>query len=680
MELPADHSNLLPPSRPMKFTHAPNDLVLDRYTIRRGIGVGGFGEVYFAVSQAGKEVALKRIQRNLEVELRGVSHCLNLKHQNLVSLHDVCRDSDDQAWVVMEYVAGPNLREVLDDAAKANQAEKRNRFRPSKRLPSGMFESQVRHWFAGVSAGVAHLHSAGLVHRDLKPGNLFDDDGIVKVGDYGLSKFISASHRSGHTESIGTFHYMAPEIGRGQYGREIDLYALGVILFEMLTGELPFDGETPQEIIVKHLTDSPDLSRVPEDYRNVISRCLQKDPKKRPRDVAEMLSLVSMDVQQTPVMAEVVRANSDDRPATDAANDLESNEQAPFAQAALGRQEGGTAMVLNSPDSEEPIARAVRNTFADASAWWRALETSPGIKLVLAISAVAILLVNTHWLLPVLSMVGFFYVPYYVLRHVVLQLSEPPSYSPSNDNRSNHSQQLTSAPATPPKRKPTMSKAQVRALLRGGLADRTRLSRAAEWSTSGMTSMIVAGVLLLLSSVIGMRSTPFTPLALAPYVWMALVIWLGAFGLLGIGKFWESTEGEGLVRRLVSASWGACLGLLAFALGHFLMVPMDEGLTRDIDATALPVSFYLETGVPKAAAMMAHFALLFGVLRMWKPVDPLRRVRLSLWAVTVAVVGEWVVHQIVPVPQPAGMLIAGGVIVMTQLSAPWVKSDAIATV
>ena len=74
-----------------------------------------------------------------------------------------------------------------------------------------------------------------------------------------------------------------------------------------------------------------------------------------------------------------------------------------------------------------------------------------------------------------------------------------------------------------------------------------------------MTSMIVAGVLLLLSSVIGMRSTPLTPIALAPYVWMALVIWLGAFGLLGIGKFWEGSEGEGLVRRLVSACWASRL-------------------------------------------------------------------------------------------------------------------------
>jgi hypothetical protein len=663
----------------MKFTHSPNDLVLDRFTIRRGIGVGGFGEVYFAVSQAGKEVALKRIQRNLEVELRGVSHCLNLKHINLVSLHDVCRDADDQAWVVMEYVAGPNLREVMDEAAKSAQSDSRNV------LPSGLFESQVRHWFTGASAGVAHLHSAGLVHRDIKPGNLFDDNGIVKVGDYGLSKFISASHRSGHTESIGTFHYMAPEIGRGQYGREIDLYALGVILFEMLTGDLPFDGETPQEIIVKHLTDSPDLSRVPNQYRNVIHRCLQKDPRKRPRDVAEMLSLASMPSDETPVLAQVV--SSESKPSSDESSRLNAKNRRPadhvFAVGEASSNASGASMVLNSSAGEEPIARAVRNCLSDARVWWRSLETSPGLKLVLAISAVVILLINTHWLLPVLSMVGFFYVPYYVIRHVVLQLSEPTSYSPtSGDSRSvpPNDQRVHAAANLHPVAKPAMTKAQVRSLLRTSLSERTRLSRSAEWATSGMTSMIVAGVLLLLSSVIGMRSTPFTPLALAPYVWMALVIWLGAFGLLGIGKFWEGSDGEGLVRRLVSSSWGACLGLLAFALGHFLMVPMDEGLGRDIDATVLPVSFYLESGVPKAAAMMGHFALLFALLRMWKPVDPLRRVRLSLWAVTVAVVGEWVVHQIVPVPQPAGMLIAGGVIVMTQLSAPWVKADAISTV
>ena len=94
--------------------------------------------------------------------------------------------------------------------------------------------------------------------------------GARKIGDYGLSKYISCSRRSGQTESVGTFHYMAPEIGRGVYGKEIDIYALGIILFEMLTGRVPFEGESSQEIIMKHLTAEPDLSGVAEPYRQVI--------------------------------------------------------------------------------------------------------------------------------------------------------------------------------------------------------------------------------------------------------------------------------------------------------------------------------------------------------------------------------------------------------------------------
>src|SRR2546425_976027 len=96
----------------------------------------------------------------------------------------------------------------------------------------------------GIGAGVAYLHDHGIVHRDLKPGNIFSEEGIVKLGDYGLAKFISCSRRSGQTESVGTVHYMAPEVANGRYGKEIDIYALGIILYEMLTGRVPFDGES----------------------------------------------------------------------------------------------------------------------------------------------------------------------------------------------------------------------------------------------------------------------------------------------------------------------------------------------------------------------------------------------------------------------------------------------------
>lgn len=630
--------------------------------------MGGFGEVYFAISQAGKEVALKRIQRNLDVELRGVSHCLNLKNLNLVSLHDICRDQDDQAWVVMEYVAGKNLREVLDAADT-----KRGSIVQTPSLVTGLPIEEVQRWFCGTAAGVDHLHSAGLVHRDLKPGNLFDDNGIIKVGDYGLSKFISTSHRGGHTESVGTFHYMAPEIGRGQYGREIDIYAMGIILFELLTGMPPIDGETPQEIIIKHLSETPNLSMLPSEYQHVIAACLEKDPNHRPSDVASMMAMLPW--KET--LARVSYSAAPVIPATPIEPAV-AVEPSPAEPTAMPVQPSpvaaGPAVTLSNPSNEEPIARAIRNSIHDLGLWWKNLERSPGSKAIIIVATVFILLFNTTWLLPILSLVGFIYVPYYVIRHMILQISEPDTYATPNQ----HSQTLTSqSPPTASAAPRRLPKAQVQQMLRESLAARSRVTLAAEWTTSGMISMIVAATLLLITSVIGLRNSDISPVTLSPYVWMACVVWIGSFGLLGLGKTWESSNGEGMTRRLTSSFLGAGVGVVAYLLAEMLMVPMDIGLGRDIDATSLPVSFYQSSGVPKAAAMMAHFAALFALLRMWKPVDPLRRARLSLWAVTVAVVGEWIVHQVIPVPQPAGMLIAGGIIVMTQMSAPWVKADSI---
>src|SRR5690606_23819288 len=154
--------------------------------------------------------------------------------------------------------------------------------------PNGMPIDEVLRWFDGMAAGVSYLHDHGIVHRDLKPGNIFLDGDIVKIGDYGLSKFISCSRRSGQTESVGTFHYMAPEIGKGVYGKEIDVYALGIILHEMLTGRVPFDGETSQEIIMKHLTAVPQLDGVPDHFAGIIRRALAKDPAHRYSSVNEM--------------------------------------------------------------------------------------------------------------------------------------------------------------------------------------------------------------------------------------------------------------------------------------------------------------------------------------------------------------------------------------------------------
>jgi hypothetical protein len=623
----------------MAFTYPPGSTPLPRYTIRRGIGMGGFGEVYFAVSEAGKEVALKRIQRNLEVELRGVSHCLNLKHTNLVALFDICRDEHGQSWVVMEYVAGPNLRQVLDES------------------PEGLTEQEVRRWFGAIAAGVNHLHSAGLVHRDLKPGNVFDDLGVVKVGDYGLSKFISASHRGGHTESVGTFHYMAPEIGRGQYGREIDIYAMGILLYELLTGQVPFDGESCHEIIVKHLTATPDLSGISEPYRSTVARCLEKDPAKRFSSIAELMQSLGMaDVVPMPTTRSALAAEQVEEPIE--ATRVDPNE--PIKAILLKKPRSAAA----SPLSDEPFARAIRASLYDLNRWWATLDRSPGAKVFLLLVAAFVLLVNTHWLLPLLSFIAVFYVPYYIVRQMVLHVSQQPTYA--------EAQRIATAVGAT--RRP-VTRVQWRSYMRTDLRAKRSIHRVAELNTSWIAATFAALTLALGAGVIGLRSGPVTAMSIAPYGWMAIVVLLASLGILGMGKLWERDDGEALPRRLVLAGIGAGVGIAAYTLNEFLMIPLDQGLAREVDATTLPQALYRD-GVPVGSAMMAHFALLFSMLRWWKPVDPLRRARLSLWAVAVAVVAEWAVHQVLPIPQPAGMMIAGGTAIAVQLSAPWINPRA----
>jgi hypothetical protein len=258
----------------MKFTYGSGQKPLAGYTIKRGVGKGGFGEVYFAVSDGGKEVALKLLRGDSGVELRGVAHCINLKHPNLVGVYDLKNDPQGNQWVVMEYVAGEPLHQVLE------------------RHPGGLPVDLAKTWFLALARAVGYLHDHGIVHRDLKPANVFLEDGLIKVGDYGLCKSISASQRTPQTQSVGTVHYMAPEISTGNYNRQIDVYACGVLLYEMLTGQLPFEGETPAEVLMKHLTSTPDLARLPVEYRGVVAKALAKDPGQRYASMAEFARAV----------------------------------------------------------------------------------------------------------------------------------------------------------------------------------------------------------------------------------------------------------------------------------------------------------------------------------------------------------------------------------------------------
>lgn len=259
----------------MKFNFRNGQKPLPGYTIKRGIGLGGFGEVYFAVTDGGKEVALKWIRSNHDIELRGVQGCLNLKHPNLVHLYDVREDDHDNQWLVMEYVSGEPLSTILT------------------RHPNGVSPELAAHWFNGLAQAIHCLHEHGIVHRDLKPGNIFLENGMIKVGDYGLCKLIADSQHAGMTKDVGTVHYMAPEISTGNYNRQIDIYAAGVLLYEMLTGHVPFEGESAGEILMKHLTAPPDLSRVPKQFVPVLEKALEKNPANRYQTIRDMAKAVS---------------------------------------------------------------------------------------------------------------------------------------------------------------------------------------------------------------------------------------------------------------------------------------------------------------------------------------------------------------------------------------------------
>lgn len=255
----------------MTFSFKHGDRPLDGYTVQRGVGRGGFGEVYYALSDSGKEVALKYLRDNPQIELRGVSHCMNLKSPYLVTVYDIKQNAAGEYFIIMEYVSGPSLRDLL--VAEGDK---------------GLGPQKAAYFLREIGKGLGYLHDRGIVHRDLKPGNIFYEDGYVKIGDYGLSKFISVSQHSVQTASVGTVHYMAPEVGTGNYHRGIDIYALGVILFEMLLGRVPYEGSSMGEVLMKHLMAQPEVDSLPAPFGAVITKALAKDPKDRYQTVDEM--------------------------------------------------------------------------------------------------------------------------------------------------------------------------------------------------------------------------------------------------------------------------------------------------------------------------------------------------------------------------------------------------------
>jgi hypothetical protein len=258
----------------MAFRYQCGDRPLEGYTIKRGIGSGGFGDVYLAVSDGGKDVALKCIRSttNREIEKRGVSQCINLKHPSLLTLYDLRSDERLETWVVMELLLGQSLALLIN------------------KHPNGMPLDQIRTCITQIAQAIHHLHDHGIVHRDLKPGNVFIEKDIVKVGDYGLSKTIGAGIHRDNTQRVGTTNYMAPELITGNYDKKVDIYALGIILFEMLSGKKPFTGGNHDEFARKQLHNRIDYSCLPyKAFIPVLNKSLAIDKNERYPSVLIML-------------------------------------------------------------------------------------------------------------------------------------------------------------------------------------------------------------------------------------------------------------------------------------------------------------------------------------------------------------------------------------------------------
>jgi serine/threonine protein kinase len=678
----------LPRAATIKFTYPSGARPLEGYTIKRGVGRGGFGEVYFATSDAGKEVALKLIRRNLDVELRGVTQCLNLKHPNLIALYDIRTDEMGDQWVVMEYVSGESLEDVIE------------------RNPHGVPIDQLLWWMRGICAGVGYLHDHGIVHRDLKPGNIFSDEGTVKIGDYGLAKFISCSRRSGQTESVGTVHYMAPEIANGRYGREIDTYALGIILFEMLTGHVPFEGESVGEVLMKHLTAEPDLSVIQEPYRDIVKRALAKDPNVRIKSVGELVALLPGGGEAAPSYARAeAQPNPQPGPAPRSQNGAQDAAKQPspggvnvqFRTKFTGAAEQG----VDHLGVEEPIAKAIRTAWKSLRRRWHGDDVQPMTRIQKLIVIVAIIyLVN--WFsrgnaFGVAIQGLIVYAIYYafwaslirpgIRRHTgeaALAAGSPlPTQPQAAPTHEQHTAVWTPSnqPAETSLRR--HEEAQRRRRTRNNWRERVNQQLVAKPFREKLTELLGSMLLAAIFAAIGACAIPLlssnqsSSEVLAAYLWLTIVATLGSWAILVPSKFVEGKLEDQVPMRITLMLLGALLGLIAWGIADGLMLK-TAGWREPIDVGRGLVSQEMlgwakgESGSNSPPAVyVAYFAFLFVLPRWWRQTEFTRATRMSLWCVICCVFTAWLLHVFWWFPQPFGMITAGVIAVATQLASPW---------
>ena len=252
-------------------------MIGNRYIIRRSIGEGGMADVYLAHDTVlRRDVAVKVLRGelnedpvNLQRFQREANAITNLSHPNIVEVYDV-GEYNNKNYIVMEYVPGKTLKQLIKQRGAINTHEAINIM---KQL---------------VSA-TAHANHNDIIHRDIKSQNvLIKDDGTVKLSDFGIASTGDSSRQLTQTDTVmGSVHYLAPELARGKPATvQSDIYALGIVFYEMLTGDVPFHGDTAVQIALKHMHDEmPSVKafnpNIPQSVENIIYRATAKDPAQR---------------------------------------------------------------------------------------------------------------------------------------------------------------------------------------------------------------------------------------------------------------------------------------------------------------------------------------------------------------------------------------------------------------
>lgn len=254
-----------------------------RYEIVKSIGEGGMANVYLAEDEILKrKVAIKVLRgdlsaddkfiRRFEREAQAVS---NLSHPNIVEVYDVGVE-DNEHYIVMEYIEGKTLKQLLKKRESLTLTE-------------------VIDIMTQLTDGIAHAHESYIIHRDIKPQNIMiEDNGLIKITDFGIAMALNATQLTQTNSVMGSVHYLPPEQASGK-GTTIksDIYSLGILMYELLTGTVPFKGDNAVEIALKHMKDKiPSIRKqnpaIPQSVENILLKATAKNPRNRYDSAREM--------------------------------------------------------------------------------------------------------------------------------------------------------------------------------------------------------------------------------------------------------------------------------------------------------------------------------------------------------------------------------------------------------